>query len=449
MKIIMEGAAYLKCIIPKCGKEYAISSTRIHCDCGNLLDVKYKNTPSAKLKETFYQRHNPQGSIFNESGVWRFRELLNFCQIDTENLEECSKNLVSLDGAEGRQSKPYHMSKVAEFIGIDSEELMLQPEGYNPSGSFKDNGMSAAVTHAKMINAKKIICASTGNTSASAGMFAANENIECDVYIPEGEISPGKLSQAYQFGTQLIQVKGNFDDAFSKSLDAIKESGSYTVNSVNPFRIEGQKTIPYRALEFIDWKVPDWIVYPGGALGNASSCGKSIMELYEWGWIKKIPRILIVNAEGANTLNVLYNGEFDETELRWNDGEPNIELIERYYSKMQKEQIRPKTKATAIQIGKPSNLLKGLRALEFSDGIVTSVTDKEMLDGMSVVGLNGFDCEMASGAVPAGIKKLLAEDVIKKDDVIIGILTGRQKEPLLPINYHNDPSNKFARPPKS
>ncbi len=173
------------------------------------------------------------------------------------------------------------------------------------------------------------------------------------------------------------------------------------------------------------------------------------MELYEWGWIKKIPRILIVNAEGANTLNVLYNGEFDETELRWNDGEPNIELIERYYSKMQKEQIRPKTKATAIQIGKPSNLLKGLRALEFSDGIVTSVTDKEMLDGMSVVGLNGFDCEMASGAVPAGIKKLLGEDVIKKDDVIIGILTGRQKEPLLPINYHNDPSNKFARPPKS
>ena len=247
----------------------------------------------------------------------------------------------------------------------------------------------------------------------------------------------------------MIQVKGNFDDAFLKSLDAIKESGGYTVNSVNPFRIEGQKTIPYRALEFIDWEVPDWIVYPGGALGNASSCGKSIMELYEWGWIKKIPRILIVNAEGANTLNVLYNGEFDETELRWNKGKPDTELIELYYSKMQKEQIRPKTKATAIQIGKPSNMLKGLRALEFSDGIVTSVTDKEMLDGMSVVGLNGFDCEMASGAVPAGIKKLLAGDVIKKDDVIIGILTGRQKEPLLPINYHNDPSNKFARPPKS
>ena len=440
--------SYLKCVNQKCGKEYPILSTDFKCSCGNLLDAKYKNSPSTNLKEVFYKRRNPEGSIFNESGVWRFRELLNFCEIDTEDLEQCSKNLVSLDGSEGRQSKPYHMSKVASFVGIDNERLMLQPEGYNPSGSFKDNGMSAAVTHAKMVNAKKIICASTGNTSASAGMFAANENMECDVYIPEGEISPGKLSQAYQFGTQMIHVKGTFDDAFIKSLDASKESGSYTVNSINPFRIEGQKTIPYRALEFLNWEVPDWIVYPGGALGNTSSCGKCMMELYEWGWIKKIPRIAVINAEGANTLDVLYNGKFEDTELRWNKGDPNVELIDQYYSKMNDDGIRPQTKATAIQIGKPANILKGLRALEFTNGVVTSVTDNEMLDGMSIVGLNGFDCEMASGAVPAGVKKLLGEGIIKKDDTIIGILTGRQKEPLLPIEYHNDISNKFARPPK-
>ena len=444
----MQTDSYLKCISHKCGKEYPILSTDFKCSCGNLLDVKYKNTPSTNLKEVFYKRRNPEGSIFNESGVWRFRELLNFCEIDTEDLDQCSKNLVSLDGSEGRQSKPYHMSKVASFVGIDNEKLMLQPEGYNPSGSFKDNGMSAAVTHAKMVDAKKIICASTGNTSASAGMFAANENMECDVYIPEGEISPGKLSQAYQFGTQMIHVKGTFDDAFIKSLHASKESGNYTVNSINPFRIEGQKTIPYRALEFLNWEVPDWIVYPGGALGNTSSCGKCIMELYEWGWIKKIPRIAVINAEGANTLDILYNGKFEDTELRWNKGDPNTELIDQYYSKMSDDGIRPQTKATAIQIGKPANLLKGLRALEFTDGVVTSVTDSEMLDGMSIVGLNGFDCEMASGAVPAGVKKLLGEGIIKKDDTIIGILTGRQKEPLLPIEYHNDISNKFARPPK-
>jgi len=440
--------SYLKCVNQKCGKEYPILSTDFKCSCGNLLDVKYKNSPSSNLKEVFYKRRNPEGSIFNESGVWRFRELLNFCEIDTEDLEQCSKNLVSLDGSEGRQSKPYHMSKVASFVGIDNDRLMLQPEGYNPSGSFKDNGMSAAVTHAKMVNAKKIICASTGNTSASAGMFAANENMECDVYIPEGEISPGKLSQAYQFGTQMIHVKGTFDDAFVKSLNASKESGSYTVNSINPFRIEGQKTIPYRALEFLNWEVPDWIVYPGGALGNTSSCGKCIMELYEWGWIKKIPRIAVINAEGANTLDVLYNGKFEDTELRWNKGDPNVELIDQYYSKMNDDGIRPQTKATAIQIGKPANILKGLRALEFTNGVVTSVTDNEMLDGMSIVGLNGFDCEMASGAVPAGVKKLMGEEIIKKDDTVIGILTGRQKEPLLPIEYHNNISNKFARPPK-
>jgi len=444
----MESKAYLKCIDPRCGLEYEIPSIRVECEKGHLLDVKYRKIPSRALKELFYSRRNPQGSIFNESGVWRFRELLNFCQIDTGNLEECSKYLVSLDGAEGRQSKPYHMFKAAEFIGLKNENLLLQPEGYNPSGSFKDNGMAAAVTHAKLVKTKKIVCASTGNTSASAGMYAANEGIECDVYIPSGQIAPGKLSQAYQFGAQIIQVDGNFDDALKKSLDDAKSFGWYTVNSINPFRIEGQKTIPYRALEYLNWEPPDWIVYPGGALGNTSSCGKSLMELYEWGWIKKIPRIAVINAEGANTLYELYNGKFEDTKLRWNKGEPDTELITRYYSHLDKNEIRPKTKATAIQIGRPANILKGLRALEFTNGIVTQVSDSEMLDGMSVVGLNGFDCEMASGGVPAGISKLIRQEIIKKDDKVVGILTGRQKDPSLPIDYHNNPQNKFAVPPK-
>jgi len=447
---MMKQSANLVCVNPKCRKIFPIKSSQLKCDkCDFLLDVEYKDTPSTKLKETFLQRRN-SALIYDESGVWRFRELLNFVEIETEEIDQCSKFLVSLDGAEGRQSKPYHMSKVSNFINIDNDNLMLQPEGYNPSGSFKDNGMSTAVTHAKMMNAKKIICASTGNTSASAGMFAANENMQCDVYIPDGQIAPGKLSQAYQFGTQMIKVNGNFDDAFTKSLEAAKQVGSYTVNSVNPFRIEGQKTIPFRALEFLNWKIPDWIVYPGGALGNISSCGKCLIELHRWGWIKKIPRIAVVNAEGANTLYQLYNGKFEDEELRWNHGMPNLELVEKYYHAMnQNEKLKPKTKATAIQIGKPANITKGLRALEFTNGVVIQVSDKEMLDGMSAVGLNGFDCEMASGATVAGIKKLLDDEIIKKDDKTIGILTGRQKEPMLPIEYHNDPNNKFAVPPKS
>ena len=445
----MQENAYLKCIDVECGLEYQISTTRVECENGHLLDVKYKEKPSESLKEKFLSRRNPEGSIFNESGVWRFRELLNFCQIDTESFEECAKSLVSLDGAEGRQSKPYHMSKVADFIQISPEGLWLQPEGYNPSGSFKDNGMAAAVTHAKLVNAKKIVCASTGNTSASAGMYAANEGIECDVYIPAGQIAPGKLSQAYQFGAQILEVDGNFDDAFAKSLNEVKQSNGYTVNSINPFRIEGQKTIPYRSLEYLNWDAPDWIVYPGGALGNTSSCGKALMELYDWGWIKKIPRIAVINAEGASTLSDLYNGKFNGEELRWNKGKPNTELIKNYYSDLDNKGIRPRTKATAIQIGRPTNILKALRALDFTNGVVTSVSDNEMLDGMAVVGLNGFDCEMASGAVPAGTKKLIVEGIIKKDDVVVGILTGRQKDAMLPVNYHSNPSNRFSRPSKN
>ena len=339
------------------------------------------------------------------------------------------------------------MSKVSDYVGL--KNLLLQPEGYNPSGSFKDNGMSTAVTHAKLVNINKIICASTGNTSASAAMYAANENIECDVYIPVGEVAPGKLSQAFQFGAQVIEIKGNFDDALSTSLKKASEVGGYTVNSVNPFRIEGQKTIVFRALEQLDWNPPDWIVYPGGALGNTSSCGKSLMELYEWGWIKKIPRLAVVNSKGANTLHTLYNGKFEDTNLRWNKGKPDVEIIKRYYAYMDKNGIKPKTKATAIQIAKPANILKGLRALEFTNGVVTQVSDQEMMDGMALVGLNGFDCEMASGAVPAGVKKLIADEIIKKDDVVVGILTGRQKDASIPVDYHKNPQNRFANPPRA
>jgi threonine synthase len=285
--------AFKKCINPSCGLIYGILNSNYQCSCGSFLDILYKEKPHKQLTEKFYERRNPHGNIYNESGVWRFRELLNFSEIDTENIDQCSKILVSLDGAEGRLSKPYNMSKVADFVNLSHEDLFLQPEGYNPSGSFKDNGMAAAVTHAKMMKIKNLICASTGNTSASAAMYASNENMECDVFIPKGEIAPGKLGQAFQFGAQVIQVEGNFDDALQSSLEYSKSTNGYTVNSINPFRIEGQKTIIYRALEHLEWNPPDWIVYPGGALGNTSSCGKALMELYEWGWIKKFPELLL------------------------------------------------------------------------------------------------------------------------------------------------------------
>jgi len=441
--------ALKKCINPSCGLTYSILNSNYQCSCGSYLDIIYKEKPNKKLIEKFYQRRNPNGNIYNESGVWRFRELLNFPEIDTEDIDQCSKILVSLDGAEGRLSKPYNMSKVADFVRISHESLFLQPEGYNPSGSFKDNGMSTAVTHAKMLKLKNLVCASTGNTSASAAMYASNENMECDVFIPKGEIAPGKLGQAFQFGAQVIQVDGNFDDALISSLEYSKSTNGYTVNSINPFRIEGQKTIIYRALEHLEWNPPDWIVYPGGALGNTSSCGKALMELYEWGWIKKIPRIVVVNAEGANTLYDLFNGNFKNTKLEWNNGKPDFDLLQRYYQYKKDNNIFPKTRATAIQIGKPSNISKGLRALWYTNGIVLQVSDSEMMDGMSVVGLNGFDCELASGAVPAGIRKLREQEIIKEDDVVLGILTGRQKDPSISMEYHMNTKNRFSNPPKN
>ncbi len=444
----MKTHAYQQCINPTCALKYPISESRIHCERGHPLDVKYKKRFPKYLKDVFYGRRNHGGNIYNESGVWRFRELINFSQIDTESQTQCSKYLVSLDGAEGRLSRPYRMTKVADFVGIKPDCLFLQPEGYNPSGSFKDNGMSTALTHAKMLDVKRIVCASTGNTSASAAMYASNENMDCDVFIPKGEVAPGKLGQAFQFGAQVVEIEGNFDDALLASIEEAKKTSAYTVNSINPFRLEGQKTIVYRIMEYLKWKPPDWIVYPGGALGNTSSAGKCLMELREWGWIKKIPRLAVINSEGANTFYTLYNGKYNDVKLRWNKGDVDEEFINHYYQYMDKNNIRPKTEATAIQIGKPTNLVKALRALDFTKGVVTQVSDKEMYDGMSIVGLNGFDCELASGSVPAGVKKLLEEGVIKKDDVVVGVLTGRQKDPNVPVRYHLNQENRFANPPR-
>jgi len=186
----VSSAAIKKCINPSCGLSYEIENDVYKCSCGSLLDIKYSTTPSKNLIEVFYNRRNHGGNIFNESGVWRFRDLINFIGIDTESQDDCSRMLVSLDGAEGRLSRPYQMSRVADYAMMNQDSFFLQPEGYNPSGSFKDNGMSAAVTHAKLLKVKKLTCASTGNTSASAAMYAANENMECDVYVPRERLHP-------------------------------------------------------------------------------------------------------------------------------------------------------------------------------------------------------------------------------------------------------------------
>jgi threonine synthase len=420
---------------------------RTHCDCGNLLDIKYEGNFSKNLCEIFFDRRNPRGNIFNESGVWRFRELINFINVDSEDYHEYSKIFVSFDGAEGR-TRPYEMTKVAKYVDMPSGNIFFQPEGLNPSGSFKDNGISTGLTHAKMLGIKEAICASTGNTSASLAMYCANEGIKATIYVPKGKIAPGKLSQAFQFKADIYEVEGNFDDALQVVLEQ-GTRGAYLMNSVNPFRLEGQKTMIYRILEYFDWESPDWIVFPRGNMGNCSAFGKAIMELYEWGWIKKIPRFIAVDASGVNTFFTMYNGLYGDELLRWNGGKINDTLIHSYYEHLDQEEIKPKTSATAIQIGRPVNIKKGLRSLDFTNGISTQVTDKEMENGVAIVGSNGFDCEQASAACVAAIKQLVQDEIIDKDDKVVGILTGRLKDAQMIVSYRSNANNPFANLPKT
>ena len=440
----MKTESWLQCIVPSCGKKYSVNEHRTACYCGELLDVRYKGDFPKSLQETFRERLNHHQNIFNESGVWRYRELINFVEIDTENPEDYSRKLVSLDGAEGR-TKPFHLTRVADYVGVKTRNFWIQFEGDNPTGSFKDNGMATAFTHARMVGAKKVVCASTGNTSSSAAAFAANElDMEAVILVGAGKIAKGKLAQSLAYGAKVLQVKGDFDVAMAMVKALSKKSGIYVVNSLNSFRLEGQKTMMFRMLDYLRWEVPDWIVFPGGNLGNTSAFGKAFMELYEYGWIKKKPRMAVVVAEGAPTLADLYN----EHELRWNNGNIDNSIIDEYYNEVDRKGIKAKTRASAIEILKPVNLKKALRTLEFSNGVVAKVPDADIMDAMAMVSKNGFGCEPASAATVAGTKKLVEQGVIGADETVVGISTGHMlKDTVAIVDYHFNPKNRFANTP--
>lgn len=356
------------------------------------------------------------------SGVWRFHELLPFAP-----LEEC------VTVGEGQtilqQSKP-----VAAYTGMKPGSLYLQYEGLNPSGSFKDNGMAAGTTHGRLVGAKVSACASTGNTSASLALFCSTtKSMNCVIFIGSGKIAYGKLSQALDYGAKTIQIEGDFDDAMARVQEVSKELGIYLLNSVNPFRLEGQKTIMFRVLEALRWEVPDWIVVPGGNLGNSSSFGKAFIELHRLGLIKKVPRLAVINASGADTLYRLYEQE----KLRWNGGNVDRAKIDAFFHQMDVEGRRASTIASAIEINRPVNLTKCLRALDFCNGVVRKVSEQEILDAKAQVGAGGFGCEPASAASVAGTKKLVEEGIIGRDERVVCILTGYQlKDPNATVAYH-------------
>ncbi len=373
-------------------------------------------------------RNNP----LDFSGVWRFRELLHFCP-----------DRFKVTQGEG-QTLLQNCQGVAQYVGVNKGNLFLQYEGCNPSGSFKDNGMTAAFSHASMVNASRVACASTGNTSASLALYASAAGMEAIVFVGAGKIAFGKLAQALDYGARTFQVEGDFDDCMARIKEVTEQLKLYLVNSVNPFRLEGQKTIMYRVLEGLNWQAPDWIIVPGGNLGNSSSFGKAFGELKELGLIDRIPRLAVINSAGAPTLDRLYN----EKDVRYHGGKLDSDAIYKDYEWQDETHLRPHTIASAIEIAKPVNIDKCLRALEICNGVVRCIPDADIMDAKAQVGRFGIGCEPASAASVAGCKLLVSQGVIGPDERVVCILTGHAlKDPDATVGYHTGkyPKNKAVK----
>ncbi len=429
--------AYQSCLSPDYKETYSVDQIVSSGPAGDLLDISYDwdrlevPTTLKEFEAAWSNRHNP----LDYSGVWRFRKLLPFAP---------EHQIVTI--GEG-QTYLQKNDLVGKYVGMKPGQLFLQYEGLNPSGSFKDNGMTAASTHARMVGAKITACASTGNTSASLAIYGGVTGLfKVVVFVGSGKIAYGKLSQALDYGAITLQIQGDFDDALAQVRRVAVDAGIYLCNSVNPFRLEGQKSIMYRVLEGLNWEVPDWIIVPGGNLGNSSAFGKAFMELKHLGLINKVPRLAVINAHGASTLNRIYN----DKGLRWNNGRPDEALISEYYADLDARNERAHTLASAIEINRPVNLKKCLRALDFCDGVVRDVTDEQILDGKAQVGAHGFGCEPASGASVAGAKLLREQGIIAPSDRVVCILTGHQlKDPNATVDYHMSESTntRFSNRP--
>jgi len=430
--VIRSEIAFQKCISPDCGTAFGVSEVHVACPrCGDLLDVQYDwgRLPVPGRLQEFEQKWSHRHDPLSFSGVWRFHELLPFAP--PEQVVTAGEGQTLLQQADG----------VATYVGVQPGRLFLQYEGMNPSGSFKDNGMSAAFTHARHVGAQRAACASTGNTSASLAMYCAVTRLmKAVIFIGSGKIAYGKLSQALEYGALTVQIAGDFDDAMVRVQEVSRDLGIYLVNSVNPFRLEGQKTIMYRVLESLRWEVPDWIVVPGGNLGNSSAFGKAFSELHCLGLIDRVPRLAVINAGGADTLYQLHQVRG----VRWQGGRGDMAAVDEYYASLDREHKKASTIASAIEINRPVNLRKCLRALDCCDGVVRQVSDQEILDAKAQVGAGGIGCEPASAASVAGARLLAAEGVIRPGERVVCILTGHQlKDPTATVAYHSGDQQKF------
>jgi threonine synthase len=367
---------HIECI--KCGIRYDAHEIIYTCErCGGLLDIKYDYAAI------------DAASVRNEReklSVWKYRELLP-CEIEPVSIQEGGTPL-------------YECTKLAKEIGI--RHLYVKHEGMNPTGSFKDRGMTVGVTKALELNMRTVACASTGNTSASLAAYAAKASLTALILLPKGKVARGKLAQAMIYGGEIVSIDGNFDDALRLVREMCAEKGFYLLNSINPYRLEGQKTIAFEIAEQLDWEIPDRVILPVGNAGNISAAFKGFMELKTMGITDAIPKMTGIQASGASPIvRAIKNG-----------------------SAMVPED-NPETIATAIRIGNPVNAEKAISAIKKSGGVAESVTDDEIIAAQKgLAKREGIGVEPASAASIAGLMKLLQGGIVEDDEHIVCIATG-------------------------
>jgi threonine synthase len=399
--------AELVCFTEACRARYSIGDVLYNCrKCGGLLETVYTGSTTSpdELKET-WRRRRLSNDPLNQSGVWRYREIIPF-------LQDYAPVVTLREGNTPLLEAP----KAAEYAGLG--RLLVKHQGFNPTGSFKDNGMTCGVAQARRLGMQRVACVSTGNTSASMAAYASAGGLQPVIFIPHGNISFGKLAQALEYGARTLQVEANFDQILALVRVLAEKLGIYLLNSINPFRIEGQKTIVVEMLDQRDWNPPDWIVLPGGNLGNTSAFGKALRELRELGLIDRLPRLAVIQAEGSAPFYDLV-GSPDPKELR--------------------PVPHPDTLATAIRIGDPVSWPKALHEICATRGVVEKVGEREIADAKAIIGLCGIGCEPASAATLAGIRKLCLSGIIGRDEDVVAVLTGNVlKDPDYIYRYHTD-----------
>lgn len=386
-----------------CGDEFVEADPVVRCDCGGLLDVRHRAPESADvLRARLGERLVGPGP--RASGVWRYHELI-MPGVEADQIVTHPEGNTPL----------MHRASVSGFAGL--EDLLLKHEGHNPTGSFKDRGMTVGMTQAVRLGARAVACASTGNTAASLAAYAAQAGLRALVLLPAGRTAAGKLAQTLAYGAKALTVRGDFDTCLKLLGSASTELGIYLLNSINPWRLEGQKTIVFEILQQLGWNPPDWIVLPAGNLGNTSAFGKALQEAQEWGLISRLPRIAAVQAAGAAPFARAFAEGF-----------------------VTRHAVQAETVATAIRIGDPASWERAVRAIRTTDGIVLSVTDEEIIEAKGAIDRSGVGCEPASAASVAGVRKLVNAGTIAKNASVVAVLTGHVlKDPEILLRGVNQP----------